>query len=339
MRRSVLWRALLGGGMAIAALRALRTRPLDLDGRVALITGGSRGLGLLLARELGARGCRVAICAGDQAELDRAEEDLRERGLAPLCVHCDVAEPGAMEGAMDAVRRRWGRLDVLINNAGIIQVGPVEVMTREDFERALEINTMGIVHGVLAAIPLMRACGGGRIVNIGSIGGEVPLPHLLPYVVSKYAAVGLSETLRVELAKHDIVVTTVIPGLMRTGSIYQARFKGDREAELAWFGTSGSLRLTSMDAGRAARRIVVALRRGEAYVTVSWQASLVRLVHALVPGLFADAMALMDRMLPPPGGEDPLVERRGLEMRGTYVPPGVTRLTDEAAMQNNELGV
>jgi NAD(P)-dependent dehydrogenase (short-subunit alcohol dehydrogenase family) len=331
--------AALAGGVAFVALRALRRRPLDLEGRVALVTGGSRGLGLLLARELGARGACVAICARDEAELGRAEEDLRGRNVGVLCVRCDVTDPDALVSAVEAVRRRWGRLDVLVNNAGVIQVGPLEVMTREDFERALQVNALGFVSGVLAALPVMRACGGGRIVNIGSIGGEVPLPHLLPYVFSKYAAVGLSEGLRVELAKHGIIVTTVIPGLMRTGSIYQARFKGDREAELAWFGAGGSLRLTSMDADRAARRIVAALERGEAYVTLSWQATLVRLAHALAPGLFADVMGLVNRVLPAPDGENPGEERRGLEMRGSRVPPGVTRLADEAAVRNNELGV
>lgn len=335
----MLGRSLAGGAAALLVLRYLRRKPIDLEGRVALVTGGSRGLGLLLARELGARGCQVAICARDAAELERAEEDLRRRGISVLCVACDVADAASMRDAVEAVRRRWGRLDVLVNNAGIIQVGPLEVMTRDDFQRALDINAMGVVNGVLAALPLMRACGGGRIVNIGSIGGEVPVPHLLPYVFSKYAAVGLSEGLRVELAKHDVVVTTVIPGLMRTGSVYQARFKGERESELAWFATGGSLPITSMDADRAARRIVDALERGDAYITLSWQAALVRLAHALAPGLYADVMSLVDRMLPGPDGDSPHEERRGLDMRGSRVPPGLTRLADEAALRNNELGV
>src|SRR6185503_4123757 len=120
-----------------------------------------------------------------------------------------------------------------------------------------------------AVLPEMRARREGRIVNITSIGGKISVPHLLPYSASKFALVGLSEGLRAELAKDGIVVTTICPGLMRTGSPRNATFKGQHRAEYAWFSIGDSLPVTAMSADRAARQILTACKRGEAEVVLS----------------------------------------------------------------------
>src|SRR5204863_2590958 len=125
------------------------------------------------------------------------------------------------------------------------------------------------VHTTLDVMPDMRARREGRIVNISSIGGKVSVPHLLPYSASKFALVGLSEGLRAELAKDGIVVTTVCPGLMRTGSPRNAQFKGQHRAEYAWFTLSDSMPFFSQSAERAARQILSACRHGEAEVVLS----------------------------------------------------------------------
>ncbi len=132
-----------------------------------------------------------------------------------------------------------GRLDVLINCAGIIQVGPMEHMTLDDYEAAMNVHFRGPLHTMLAALPYMRRQHGGRVVNIASIGGKVPVPHLAPYAASKFALVGLSSSLHAELASSDILITTVSPGLMRTGSPINASMKGQHEAEFAWFADLG----------------------------------------------------------------------------------------------------
>ena len=158
---------------------------------------------------------------------------------------------------------RFGRMDVLVNNAGIISVGPAQAMTRQDFAEAMDVDFWGTLNPILAVLPQMRERRGGRIVNITSIGGKVSVPHLLPYSCAKFAATALSEGLRAELARDGIVVTTIVPGLLRTGSYDQALFKGDHAGEYDWFSVSDNLPGQSISAERAAREIVRATRRGE----------------------------------------------------------------------------
>src|SRR5204862_108983 len=146
----------------------------------------------------------------------------------------------------------------------------------------------GPLYATCAVLPQMRARRDGRIVNISSIGGRVGIPHLVPYSASKFALVGLSEGLRAELAKDNIIVTTVCPGLMRTGSPRNATFKGRHRAEYAWFSISDALPVLTMSAERAAQKIVTACKRGDAELVLTIQAKLAAMFHGLFPGLTAD---------------------------------------------------
>lgn len=330
---------LLAGAGLVAAARALsRHNPLDFRDKVALITGGSRGLGLLIARELAGEGARLAILARDAEELDLARRELAALGgHRVLALPCDVRSRDDCCWAVEAVAERFGRLDVLVNNAGVVQVGPLAHMTVEDFENALDVHFWGPLHLTLAALPHLHRQKGGRIVNVSSIGGKVAIPHMLPYVASKHALVGLSDGLRAELAQEGIYVTTVCPGLMRTGSHVNAQFKGKRDQELAWFAVSDSLPLTSMDARRAARRIVKACRYGEPHLTLTFQAKTAAAVATLAPGLTARAQELANRLLPGPAGEDGREARPGWQSPSRWAPSLLTRLSDRAAVENNEL--
>src|SRR5256885_462145 len=287
--KNALMLAVLGAG-AVMAARALTRRKIeyDLRGKAVLITGGSRGLGLVLARELAVEGARLVICARDVDELERARDDLRERGADVLVVPCDVTERSQVNELAYIARDRFGQIDVLINNAGVIEVGPMEVMTLEDYEEAMKTHFWGPLYAILAVLPEMRKRRDGRIVNISSIGGKISVPHLVPYSASKFALVGLSEGLRAELAKDNVVVTTVCPGLMRTGSPRNATFKGQHRAEYAWFSISDALPVTSMNAERAARQIITACKRGDAEVVLSIQAELAVRFHGLFPGVTQD---------------------------------------------------
>jgi NAD(P)-dependent dehydrogenase (short-subunit alcohol dehydrogenase family) len=310
------WRRTLLAAGALAALgyRSRIKRPLaDLRGKVALVSGGSRGLGLLIARELYRAGCRVALLARDADELEHARVDLAHRGADVIAVPCDVIDRRLVERALADVHARFGRIDVLVNNAGIVQVGPLESMTLDDFEHAMQTNFWGGVYLTLAVLPEMRARRAGWIVNVTSIGGAVAVPHLLPYDCAKFAQLGFSEGLRAELAQDGVSVTTVVPGLMRTGSTAHAYFKGRHQRELAWFQAGATTPLTSMNAARAAAEIVHALRRGEALVTLGWQARLLRLMHGLLPGLVADLLGQVNRVLPHASGAD--VERLAVSGR------------------------
>jgi NAD(P)-dependent dehydrogenase (short-subunit alcohol dehydrogenase family) len=275
-------------------------------GGVALVTGGSRGLGLLIARELATRGFHLAICARDSAELAAAEADLAGLGAEVLAVRCDVADRGDVERLVRSVVERFGGLDVLVNNAGIIEVAPVTAMTVEDFTTALDVMFWGTLYPTLAALPRLRAQGRGRIINITSIGGKISAPHLLPYNCAKFAAVGLSEGLRAELSGSGVTVTTVVPGLMRTGSHVRAFFKGDRK-EFLWFAVAASLPGLSMNAKRAARRAVRAGLAGRAELILTPAARLAVRAHGLFPGTVSRALGVANRFLPSAGPDSPLL--------------------------------
>jgi NAD(P)-dependent dehydrogenase (short-subunit alcohol dehydrogenase family) len=323
---------------AVAAARAVARsrRRFELRGSVALVTGGSRGLGLVLARELARQGARVAICARDQAELDRARAQLQVSGADVLAIACDVTARDQVEAMLAEVRDRLGPVDVLINNAGTIQVGPMEEMTTEDYEHALRVHFWGPLFTTLGVLPEMRSRRAGRIVNIASIGGKISIPHLLPYSASKFALVGLSEGLRGALARDGVYVTTVCPGLMRTGSPRNAWFKGQHREEFAWFSIGDALPVVSMAATRAARRILDACRDGDAELIMPFSTTLAVKLNAVFPGAGADVVSLAERLLPGPGGIGQEMAR-GAESESAWSPSVLTRLGDDAAARNNEL--
>jgi NAD(P)-dependent dehydrogenase (short-subunit alcohol dehydrogenase family) len=328
--------ALVGARLAWRLVRHLRSE--KLAGQVVLITGASRGLGLLLARRFAAAGCRLVICARDERELDRARRDLELRGAEVLARRCDVSDRDQATALVAAAIERFGALDVLVNNAGIVQVGPVESLILEDFGRALGVNFWGPLYLVAAALPHMRVRGHGRIVNVTSIGGPVAVPHLLPYDCAKAALLSLSEGLGAELAKDGITVTTVVPGLMRTGSPVNALFKGDAEREFEWFSIGDSLPLVTISAERAARRIVSAVRHGDLEVVLSLQSRLLRVVHALAPALMVRLLGLVNRLLPSDNRGERYHAARGMELATPRAPSALTRTMNHAARHLNQYG-
>jgi NAD(P)-dependent dehydrogenase (short-subunit alcohol dehydrogenase family) len=330
--------AALGG--AVAATGAVlvgreiyrRWRMADLRGNVVLITGGSRGLGLAMAEEFARQGARLVICARDENELRMAEERLRALGAEVFAAPCDVADRAQVQKLIRTATERFGSIDVLVNNAGIITVGPLKSQTLEDFERSMDTIFWGTVYPTLEVLPQMLARRSGRIANITSIGGRVSVPHLLPYNCAKFATVGFSEGLRAELAKDNIKVTTAVPGLMRTGSYINAEMKGKQRAEYAWFSLSSSLPLLTAGAERAARRIVNGVRRGAAEVVITPQAQLASLIHGIAPGLTADVLGLINRLLPDEaGGSSERV--RGREVESAVSQSFLTALGKKAARE------
>jgi NAD(P)-dependent dehydrogenase (short-subunit alcohol dehydrogenase family) len=315
--------------------RAIRTVRYSLRDKVALITGGSRGLGLVLARQICAEGGKVALIARDAGELSRAKADLVPRGGVVLTVQCDLFDAAQIESAVRQVIDRLGKIDILINNAGIIEVGPLQHMTREDFERAMHLHFWAPFELISQIVPEMRTWGGGRIVNISSIGGKMAVPHLAPYSASKFALTGFSDALRAELARDNIYVTTVTPGMMRTGSHVNAKFKGKHDDEFAWFAASAGAPLISMNANRAARKILAACRRGQPSLTLTFAARAAILGNALFPNLTGYVMKLVNRFLPEAGDEGGNQLRAGSQLR-RLKPGWLTHLADRATKKNNE---
>jgi NAD(P)-dependent dehydrogenase (short-subunit alcohol dehydrogenase family) len=325
----------VAGIAAWSVYRALK-KPYSFEGKIVVIMGGSRGLGLEMARIFAAEGARLALCARTPVDLMRAGDELRSRGADAFVHACDITDQNQVLQFIDAVLDRFGVIDVLVNNAGVIQTGPVGCMTLADYQRSMQTHFWGPLYGMLAVLPGMRRRGHGRIVNITSIGGKVSVPHLVPYCASKFALVGLSEGLRAELASEGICVTTICPGLMRTGSPRNAEFKGQHRAEYAWFSISDSLPGISINSQRAARAIVEACRDGKAEVVLSLPANAAARFHGLFPGITSNVLAWANRLLPAPGGIG-TASRKGAESHSRWSPSWLTTLTEQAAVRNNEV--
>jgi NAD(P)-dependent dehydrogenase (short-subunit alcohol dehydrogenase family) len=328
--------AVAAGACVVKSLLG-RSSEYDFKDKVVLITGGSRGRGLVLAREFAHEGARLVICARDEDELQRARTDLESRGAQVMTYPCDVTSRTDVLEMVAAIESTVGGVHVLVNNAGVIQMGPLEVMTHADFEKALNAHFWGPLNTIMAVLPRMRQKKSGRIVNISSIGGKVSVPHLVPYCASKFALVGLSRGMRTELLKDGIAVTTVCPGLMRTGSPRNAGFKGKHREEYAWFSISDALPLLSVSAENAARQVVSGCRRGRAELVISVPAKLAVLFDTLLPEVTSSLFALANKLLLPAAGGIGEREAKGKESSSALSPSWLTTLNERAAVRNNEV--
>lgn len=327
----------MAGALTAALVWRSMTRPRhSFAGAVVVITGGSRGLGLELARVFAREGAQLALVARDSGALERARAEL-SRHTHVVTLRADVARFDDVAEALQRVVDELGRIDVLVNNAGVIQVGPIEHMALDDYAHAMDVHFRGPLHTMTWAVPQMIRQGGGRIVNIASVGGKMPVPHLAPYVASKFALVGLSSTLGAELRTRGIRVTTVSPGLMRTGSPINVSVKGRHAAEFSWFALADSLPGLSMSSARAARRIVEACRRGRTELVLGLPARLAAAWYGVAPSLAARLTALAASTLPSATGGRGDEARVGWQSGSRWAPSPLTVLTNRAAERNNEL--
>jgi len=328
------WAAIGAGTFLIANTIYKALNHYDLKGKVVLVTGGSRGLGLVLAKHLAAKGAKLAICARTPEQLGQAHIELENMGAEVMSMTVDVTDQRQVQAMIIDILEHYGKLDVLINNAGLIQVGPQENMGINEYEQAMKTNFWSALYTMLAVIPYFKEQRGGRIVNVTSIGGKIAVPHLLPYTASKFALVGLSEGMHAELKKDNILVTTVVPNLMRTGSPRNATVKGDHEAEYAWFKLADSSAL-SQSAETAAKEIIVAIEQGESEAILSATAKVATILQGFAPGWMNVLMSLANKILPSVvGGGDQ--SKKGYESESELSTGTVGRVSDEAAVRNNE---
>lgn len=294
---------------SVTVARWLRTPSVpSWRGRVVVITGGARGLGFALARVFAADGACVWLVSRDAEELDRAVTRLRATGASADAHVADITDPAAVDGMIEAVVARHQRIDVVVNNAGVITAMPFANAELADFRESMDTHFWGPLHVIRAALPWLKRRR-GHIINVSSIGGRVGVPHLAPYCSGKFALTGLSEVLRAELAPHDVWVTLATPGLMRTGSIGRVKVRGDHVAEGRWFAAMSATSLTSQDASAAARQIVRAAARRRAVTTPGWQARVQHAATAIAPELMATVLSVATAHLLPGAAPYPTPSR------------------------------
>jgi NAD(P)-dependent dehydrogenase (short-subunit alcohol dehydrogenase family) len=185
-------------------------------GRVAIVTGGGSGIGAALVRALAARGATVVIADIDETAAKSVADQVAAGGADVSTVVLDVRDAAAVSGLVNNVSAERGALDFIFNNAGIAIGGLVEELTLDHWDRVIDVNIRGVVHGVHAAYPVMLRQGHGHIVNTASLAGLVPGPSLAPYTAAKHAVVGLSLSLRAEGASRGVKVSAVCPGFVDT---------------------------------------------------------------------------------------------------------------------------
>jgi len=296
------WALAIGAGAALVWAARQGARRYSFRDKVVVITGGARGFGLALARRFAAEGAQLVLVGRDTGEMERATAELSARAVRPvIAMPCDVRDEASVETCIAAILRIYGRVDVLVNNAGVIQCAPFEHVQLDDYRDSLDTHFWGPLYFARACLPPMRRQGGGRIVNISSIGGRISVPHLSAYCAGKFALVGLSAGMHAELKSHGIVVTTVTPMLMRTGSHRNVIVRGRHREEAVWFALGTATSLTSIDADRSARQVVEAVRTGRAHVSPGWQGRAAELAQALLPDTTAWLLTQISALLPPAG--------------------------------------
>ena len=307
--------AVVATGAAVLVVRAVRNRkstPANPNAPrpVVLVTGGSRGLGLAIASRFAHNPVRLVLASRNLAELQHAQATLLAQfaHLQPDDFHlvaADLSQPAEAQRLVSEAIARFGRIDVLINNAGILDVGPIESQTLEIFERTMQVNFFAALYTTWAALPHLRTqqplSGSCRasIVNIASIGGKIAVPHMLPYTAAKFALVGFSEGLHAELRHKGIRVTTVCPGLMRTGGEDHVHIVGDVEFERRWFTFAAKTPGLAVSTRYAANRIFHAVACGRAEITISPQAWLAARFAGAFPETLQYANALTNHHILP----------------------------------------
>ena len=295
------WLAASMAGLSAAAF-SRRRRRLSLRGRVAVVTGGARGLGLAITRALLEGGCHVAICGRDGEVVRRCVDQYRAEGFAISGQACDVSNPDQVKAFLQLVVDTHGPVDILVNNAAQCYVGPAPELDSLDMQLALQNIFWGQFHTTMAVLPQMRARRFGRIVNITSLGGKLPIPHQAAYVAAKHAATGWSETLAAELEHEGVVVSTITPPPLRNGAPLHAHYNGQRDREFTWFANALTSPLSAISADRVARAVVQAIVRGQHERAVSPLSWFVARAHGLAPNVVGIGLRWLARRMPPAGG-------------------------------------
>ncbi|MEO0687151.1 MAG: SDR family oxidoreductase [Cyanobacteria bacterium J06649_11] len=197
----------------------------------AIITGGSQGIGKATALLFARKGYDLVLTARSPEILEATAAEVRSIGSKVLAIPCDVTKEEEVNSLVSQAVEYFGSIDLLINNAGVCMTGPVENTSLDDWKRVIDVNVWGYIHTIHAILPHFLVQSAGTIINVGSIGGKLPLPEMTAYCTSKYAITGLTETLRIELKPKGIHVGAVHPSATNSDFMERAQFRGSSEEE------------------------------------------------------------------------------------------------------------
>ncbi|MCP2337418.1 SDR family NAD(P)-dependent oxidoreductase [Actinomadura rupiterrae] len=274
---------------------------------VAIVTGAASGIGAAIAARLVRQGCAVTLVDVDARALQRTATVLG----APASV-LDVADAAALPPLFRDVRERHGRLDYVVNNAGIFVAGRAETLADEHWDRTLAVNLRGAVHGTRAAYPIMAAQGHGHIVNIASMAGLVPVPFMLPYATAKHAVVGLSLALRAEAARHGVRVSAVCPGFVDSPMLGRANAGLPRTGmEDGWPGIARRFQFGPYPVDRLAADILAGIARNRAVIVAPARVKLLWQLYRLAPVWTARALAGSHHLMPTGGPREHVTPSAG----------------------------
>lgn len=282
---------------SLVGILLLRKKRLQFKGKSIVITGGSRGLGLALAQCLLEEGASVTLLARDPEELRKARNKLYMFTKQIFDVTCDITHQQQLEFALAEARAKFGKIDILINNAGSLTAGPLNSLTDNDFQNQMNVHYFSAINAIRAIRPYFHQQGGGIVVNISSIGGLLPLPYLSAHCGSKFALGGASESLAIELRKEGIQLTTIYPGFMRTGSTKNAQFKNQNNSLQKWVRALDNLPVLSISPRHAAKKILSAVALGKSHLVLTAPAKLGVWFHMLFPETYSWTIAAVDNMI------------------------------------------
>jgi short-subunit dehydrogenase len=248
----------------------------DLTGRVAVVTGASSGIGVGLAHAIAARGAKLALVARRADRLEALAREIEAHGGTAMALPCDVADRGAVEAAVTRIVERFGRIDLLINNAGYNTHALFKDHDVDDIARMMRVNYLGVVYWIKAVLPTMRARGEGWIVNLSSVAGKIGQPDEAAYAASKFAVAGLSESLAYEFDPLGIHVLCVYPALVRTEMFTPEVLERMPKRVLSQF----------IEVDEFCRTVLAALERGAYEVTVPRYVGIAYLIRLLLPRFF-----------------------------------------------------
>jgi NAD(P)-dependent dehydrogenase (short-subunit alcohol dehydrogenase family) len=264
----------------------------SIDGKSVVITGAASGLGRSLAQALAARRCRIGVADIDREGADRTLETVTSIGGSGEAYQLDTTKPGEVESMAEHFFTSWGGVDLLVNNAGVMVVGPVDDVSLEDWEWVMGTNFWGMVYGCRSFIPRMKARGGGHILNVASSAGIVSAPDMAPYNTSKAGIVSLSETLKTELAPGNIGVTVLCPMVFDTNLLDRTTFTSDFEVEF-WHAAFSNSRMSSDQVAEAA---IKAVERGRLYCVPQLSGKLHWTQKRLSPSMYYGQFAVLSRL-------------------------------------------